>query len=234
MKTRSVGLAILLFFITGGLYGLYWFIVLSDDINELADPPEKTSGGMALLYTLLTCGIYGIYWYYKWGKLLDTACERRGIYDKNYSTTCLLLGIFGLGIISWAIMQNSVNDLIEMRPVSRNNNFETKAGVKIAVISGSSGIYKGQSFEIEDGSEIVFGRDSSVCNIIFPNSEVSVSRKHCSIKYIGISDTFLVTNYSKNGVMYDGNHRIEAGSSAMLHRGTVISLGTVSNQFILG
>ncbi len=234
MKTRSVGLAILLFFVTGGLYGLYWFIVLTDDINDLADPPEKTSGGMAFIYSLLTCGIYSIYWYYKWGKLLDEAAARRGFSDKNHSTTCLILAIFGLGLVSWAIMQSSVNDLIESGANVRYMPSGTKAGVKVAVITGTAGIYKGQSFEIEDGSEVVFGRDSSVCGIIFPNSETAVSRRHCSIKYIGMSDTFLVTNYSKNGVVYDGNCRIEAGSSKMLHKGTVIALGTVANQFILG
>lgn len=231
MKTRNVAISILLFFLTGGLYGLYWLIVLSDDINEVADPPEKTSGGMVLLYTVITFGIYGIYWYYKWGKLIDTACQKRYIPEKNYSTTCLLLGIFGLGIVAWAIMQNTVNEIIEsgVRPV-----YATNSGVKTAKITGSAGVYRGKSFEIEDGCEIVFGRDPSVCNIIFSNSEIEISRKHCSIKYIGISESFYVSVYSKNGVMYDGNHRIEAGSSAMLRKGTVISLGTVKNQFILG
>lgn len=232
MKQRSIGMAILLSFLTCGIYSIYWFVVLTDDINEAADPPEKTSGGMSLLLLFVTFGIYGIYWYYKMGKLLDGVCLKRGMGEKNNAITCLLLGIFGLGIISYAIMQNVLNELPEAKYES--SAAETFSEIKKAVIVGSAGIYKGQSFDIEDGVEVVFGRDVTCCNIIFPQTEKTVSRKHCSVKYIGVSDTFFVTAFSKNGVVFDGNQRITEGSSKMLKKGSVISLGTDDNQFILG
>lgn len=68
IKKRSIGLAILFSIITCGIYGIYWFICLTNDSNHI-NPEDKTaSGGMAFLFTIITCGIYGIYWNYKLGK----------------------------------------------------------------------------------------------------------------------------------------------------------------------
>ena len=65
MKKRNVGLAVLFSIITFGIYGIYWFVCLTNDSNTI-NPEEKTaSGGLAIVLSLLTFGIYGIYWNYK-------------------------------------------------------------------------------------------------------------------------------------------------------------------------
>ena len=79
MKKRDLALCVVFSIITFGIYGIYWFIKINNDANELANPPKKTSGGVAFLLTLITCGIYGIYWAYKMGKQLDSALEQRGM-----------------------------------------------------------------------------------------------------------------------------------------------------------
>ena len=65
MKQRSIGMCILLTIVTCGIYGLYWFVCITDDTNEMSGENELAGGGMALLLTLVTCGIYGWYWAYK-------------------------------------------------------------------------------------------------------------------------------------------------------------------------
>ena len=55
---------------TCGIYGIYWFIVLTDDARLASGDQQAPSGGIAFLLTLVTCGIYGIYWAYKMGKTL--------------------------------------------------------------------------------------------------------------------------------------------------------------------
>lgn len=72
LKTRSVGVSILLTLVTCGLYQLYWLVMLTDEANQLSGD-HKTSGGTALLFTIITCGIYGLYWSYQMGK----RCTRR-------------------------------------------------------------------------------------------------------------------------------------------------------------
>ena len=68
MKQRSIGMCILLTIVTCGIYGLYWFVCITDDTNEMSGENELAGGGMALLLTLVTCGIYGWYWAYKMGE----------------------------------------------------------------------------------------------------------------------------------------------------------------------
>ncbi len=101
MKKRNVGLAILFTIITFGIYGIYWFICLTNDSNTI-NPDEKTaSGGLALLLSIVTFGIYGIYWSYKLGKKLTGS-----------GTVYLLLSLFGLGIVDYVLAQIEINKKI--------------------------------------------------------------------------------------------------------------------------
>lgn len=112
VEKRDIALAIVLTIITCGIYGLYWFVKLNDDINVLADDKEATSGGMALLFTIITCGIYEFYWMYKMGEKLDNVAVKRGESASSRAILYLVLTLFGLGIISYALMQDSINKSI--------------------------------------------------------------------------------------------------------------------------
>ena len=71
IKQRNIGICILLSIVTCGIYGLYWFVVLTDDINQESGETDATSGGMSLLLTIVTCNIYGWFWAYKMGEKVD-------------------------------------------------------------------------------------------------------------------------------------------------------------------
>ena len=102
VKSRSVPFAIVFSFLTLGIYSVYWFICLTNDLNKMTN--IKTAGGVkALLFTILTGGLYMFYWFYMTGKKIES-------YDKSSSALVhLLLGVFGLGIVSFALAQGSVN-----------------------------------------------------------------------------------------------------------------------------
>lgn len=106
---RSVGLSIVLFFVTCGIYGLYWFVCLTNDTSAAADQAD-TSGGMALLLTIITCGIYGLFWAYRCGEKLDIAKQKRGMASSNSGILYLLVYIFG-GVIAYALIQHELNQL---------------------------------------------------------------------------------------------------------------------------
>lgn len=108
MRHRNVGLCIVFSIITCGIYGLYWFVCLTDDSNECTGR-GSTSGGMALLLSIVTCGIYSLYWAYKMGDKLDQARAERGIPSGSQAILYLLLSIFGLSIVAWALMQSELN-----------------------------------------------------------------------------------------------------------------------------
>ena len=68
------------------------------------------SGGMVLLLSIVTCGIYGWYWLYVSGEALDQYSVSRGEMGGGHlGILYLLLGIFGFGIISYALMQSELN-----------------------------------------------------------------------------------------------------------------------------
>lgn len=112
MKERNIALCIVFSIITCGIYGIYWFIMLTNEIVEVSEGKEyNTSGALAFVFTLITCGIYGYYWYYKMGKSLYATNKDKGIESDDSSLVYLILGIFGLGIVSYCLMQSELNRL---------------------------------------------------------------------------------------------------------------------------
>ena len=107
-KERSIVSCIIFSIITCGIYGIYWFITMTDDAARLNENPNF-SGGKAFIFSLITCGIYAIYWYYKMGKEISEAGQKRGVPVSDNSIVYLLLGIFGFGIISYCLIQSDLN-----------------------------------------------------------------------------------------------------------------------------
>ena len=111
VQPKSIPMCIVLSLITCGLYSIYWFICLTEDANAVAET-EGTSGGMAFVLTLVTCGIYSFYWMYKQGEKLDQAKNAQGVNSSNSGILYLVLAVLGLGIVSYALMQDSINKLV--------------------------------------------------------------------------------------------------------------------------
>ncbi len=109
VKNRSIALSIILSIITCGIYGLFWYAFMVDDANKVSGEYDSTSGGLTILYSLLTCGLYKIYWSYKVGKQLYNAGSNCGKDISDNSILYLILSLFGLSIISDALIQNDLN-----------------------------------------------------------------------------------------------------------------------------
>ena len=74
---------------------------------------KQRSVGIAILLSIITCGIYGIYWCYKQGEKLNEAKMQRGIMiDTSASVIYLVLSIFGLSIVAYALMQSELNKML--------------------------------------------------------------------------------------------------------------------------
>ena len=106
---RSIALCIILTLITFGIYGLVWMSRLNNDVNELAQDPIAPGGGMVVFLSIVTLGIYGLFWLYKMGQKCD---EIRQI-NASSGILFLLLGLFGLGIVSYALIQDAINKVLE-------------------------------------------------------------------------------------------------------------------------
>ena len=109
MQKRDIIKALILSIVTCGIYGIYWFICLTNDANTAADEPG-TSGGTAFLLGIVTCGIYLIYWNYKMGKKLYVAQIKHDVeHPTDNSILYLVLAIFGLSIVNYCLMQDELN-----------------------------------------------------------------------------------------------------------------------------
>lgn len=130
IKRREVALAIILTLVTCGLYGIYWFIVLVDDVNKISKKPNPMSGALSFLLGIITCGIFILYTYYRMGDDLDNYFVGKGNPPANKGILYLVLSLLGVSIISTALIQNDLNniadnygnpDIIDVTPTSTSS-----------------------------------------------------------------------------------------------------------------
>ena len=111
IQRREIVKCIIFTIITCGIYGIYWFVKLTDDTNIISGEANGTSGTTAFILTLITCGIYGYYWAYKLGQKLENARAAKGMPAASLPILYLVLQFVGLGIVAYALMQNELNTL---------------------------------------------------------------------------------------------------------------------------
>ena len=109
IQKRSIVKAIVLSLVTCGIYSIYWFICLTNEMNKASGRENDTSGGVAFLLNLVTCSIYGYYWAYKLGEKRDIVANEKASSNIVY----LVLSLFGFSIIAQALAQDALNKAVE-------------------------------------------------------------------------------------------------------------------------
>ena len=109
---RDILTAVILSFVTCGIYGIYWFITMTDESNTV-NGNDNRAGGLAFLFSLLSCGIYFYYWNYKMGQKMHEAGKRYGKDIQDNSVLYLVLSLFGFGIVNYCLIQNDLNKFAE-------------------------------------------------------------------------------------------------------------------------
>ena len=111
---RNLILCIVFTFITFGIYGIYWFIVLTNEMNRMTDHPHKTSGGVSFLLSIITLGIYGWSWAWKMGEKTDILKNRYLEYTSTDTRVLyLVLALLGFQIINYALCQYEINKAVD-------------------------------------------------------------------------------------------------------------------------
>ncbi len=109
IMNRNVVTCIILSIVTCGIYGLYWYFCVINDLNTASETPDDASAGMVLLLSIVTCGIYGWIWLYKAGEKVDKIRQRNGETPSDSSIIYILLAVFGLAIVDYALIQTELN-----------------------------------------------------------------------------------------------------------------------------
>jgi len=116
-ERREVVLTLVLMFLTCGIYGLVVMYKMGDEINRHLGRNELNPG-MDLLLTFLTCGFWSWYVMYRYPKALQDMVMEEGGPKTDLVLPCILFAIFGMGIVSFLILQGELNKHWELHQSS--------------------------------------------------------------------------------------------------------------------
>ena len=107
INKRSIVTAVILTIVTFGIYGIYWQYLLVKNVRALEGNSGSVTGEMLCIVFV---PFYSLYWWYTRGVKTKTMMNERQFNPTGDGIIYLLLGLFGLGIVSSAIMQNDFNE----------------------------------------------------------------------------------------------------------------------------
>lgn len=105
IKNRNIVTAIILTIITCGIYGIYWAICLAREAVSVKDPADSALLEIVLMLFLPFLGFFLA------EKKFDEGCAEKGIPHTDNSILYLILGLVGLGIVNYCMLQNDLNKL---------------------------------------------------------------------------------------------------------------------------
>ena len=106
INKRKIGVCILLSLVTLGIYKIYWEYLLVKNIRAMQKDESSSIGEMLCLVFV---PFYSLYWWFTRGKIVKEKFAEHGYSAAGNENVYLILGIFGLDIVSMAIMQNDFN-----------------------------------------------------------------------------------------------------------------------------
>ena len=107
IKTRNIVTCVLLSIITCGIYGIYWVICMARESVSVKDPADGAILEIVLMLFLPFVGFYLA------EQKFTAGCAEKGIEHKDNSILYLILGLVGLSIVNYCMMQNDLNKLAQ-------------------------------------------------------------------------------------------------------------------------
>ena len=109
LEEENIAKNVIFTIITFGVYGYIWLYRMSRNIKCLNNDKSSLTGE---LLCLLFVPFYMLYWVYTRAKSIKTQADCRNIQIGDSATLYLILSLFGLNIVSIALMQNDLNIVI--------------------------------------------------------------------------------------------------------------------------
>ena len=97
IKKKDFVTVLLLTIVTCGIYGYYYYYVMTRDINKMVGNDGKgTEPAMVVLLSIVTAGFYDIYWYYNNGNRIQRTAQVNGVPCEENGNTYLLWYLVGM------------------------------------------------------------------------------------------------------------------------------------------
>jgi len=114
---------------------------------------------------------------------------------------------------------------------SGTQNGASRVRATVPVLCGVRGTYADQTIDL-GSAPLYMGRHSAVANLVFPASEVTVSKRHCVVRWDEAAQVFILRDcYSTNGTYLDPGERLEPGKDCRLPPGQRFYLGDAGVMF---
>lgn len=110
---------------------------------------------------------------------------------------------------------------------------DTPAPTLKGTIVALSGKESGYRYPIEDGEELIIGKDPSVAHIIVDAGHERISKKHCGVKWDSKINQYQVIDYSMNGTYINSIRKLSKGLFVTVPKGTIINLAKDNIDFKL-
>ena len=108
IEKRNIGTCIILSIVTCGIYAIIWAIKMLKEAVQVKD--QNDDGTVEIILGILLCPVG----FFMAEKKLSEGCAARGIAHEDRSILYLVLGLIGLGIVDYAMMQSDLNKLADM------------------------------------------------------------------------------------------------------------------------
>lgn len=105
IKERNIVTAIILTVVTCGLYGIYWVVCMAREAVSVKDPADS---GVLEIVLMLFLPFLG---FFMTEKKLAEGCAAKGIPHQDNSVLYLILGLVGLSIVNYCMLQNDLNKI---------------------------------------------------------------------------------------------------------------------------
>lgn len=246
----------LLFLLSGAMFFLDWwsasFIIfkegiaplelgdLSDHMNNVASWFGSSTGSNLRTWII---GLLVVVWGTIIHAVVCCALHKtyRGVAVPAVVLVSVIAAVFlaakmdmSITVVPFLALTFAVAGLV-LAPSEKNNAKEEetpKGDPHCGVIEGVGGVYKGATFTIEDGETLTFGRDPSICHVVFETS--NISRAHCTIRYSAAENSYYVKDTSRNGTYYADGIRMQPQREMPVTAGEKIYLDNPKEMFKLG
>ncbi len=128
IERRDPGMVLLISFVTCGLYLIYWYWKMYEELESLAGAsPTGNSFVLDFMLVIVTCSLWGIWVDYKISMQLNELQNARGILAPD--STTIAVGLDALAYISGfvcnyitsAIHQDQLNKVVKAAPTSNTS-----------------------------------------------------------------------------------------------------------------
>lgn len=136
IQKRNPIMVVILMLITCGLYSLYWYYKMYEELSSITNQtPTQNSYAVDLFISIITCGLWGFYVDYKISKQLHEIRKKYNLSGDDSSNIILVLDVgslftfYFLFLITSAIQQDEWNQILEQISVPLENTTKTQKNI---------------------------------------------------------------------------------------------------------